>query len=151
MFSRCRQMRSPAIGNSAQASGALPRKYNPSAGAATAAARDASDAMRNATAIARKITSSTAPSSHDSAKQTPAAVATPLPPAKRWKIGNKCPRNTASAAPAVASDASPQLVPSLVASQTASQPLIPSPASVSTAADLLPVRSTFVAPGLPDP
>ena len=41
----------------------------------------------------------------------PAAVEAPLPPAKRWKIGYRCPRKTASAAPAVASDASPQLTP----------------------------------------
>ena len=41
--------------------------------------------------------------------------------------------------------------PSCCASQTASQPLTPSPTSVSAAAALLPVRSTLVAPGLPEP
>src|SRR6266550_5286335 len=34
---------------------------------------------------------------------------------------------------------------------TTTNPLMPSPTSVSSAAALLPVRSTFVAPGFPDP
>jgi len=37
------------------------------------------------------------------------------------------------------------------ASTTATQPLSASPRSVSAAAALRPVRSTLVAPGLPDP
>src|SRR6266481_852818 len=58
------------------------------------------------------------------------------------------PKKTASAAPAVASDASPQLAPSRCASHTATKPLRPSPASVNAAAALLPVRNTLDAPAM---
>ena len=81
----------------------------------------------------------------------PAPVATPLPPSKRWNTGKTWPRNTASAAAGTAHSAAPSPGPSCCASQTANQPLAPSPISVTSAAALLPVRSTLVAPGLPEP
>ncbi len=107
--------------------------------------------MRNASATISQMTNSARPSCHDSANAMPAAVDTPLPPAKWWNTGYRWPTYTASAAPAVASEASPQLAPRRLATHTATKPLTPSPSRVSAAAALLPVRSTLVAPGLPEP
>ena len=74
-------------------------------------------------------------------------MATPLPPAKPWNTGHRWPAKTATATAArPASD-----TPNARAASTATSPLSASPASVSTAAVRLPVRSTLVAPGLPDP
>ena len=45
----------------------------------------------------------------------------------------------------------PARAQSIGGQHTATKPLTPSPSSVSAAAALLPVRSTLVAPGLPEP
>ena len=78
---------------------------------------------------------------------TPSAVATPLPPLKRRKTLKTWPNSAHSPASA----ASPALNPSIAASHTANQPFAQSPASVTIAAALLPLRSTLVAPGFPEP
>ena len=110
----------------------------------------ASDEYRKPNAMTSQITASPRPSGQSSASTMPAPVATPLPPWKRWNTGKTCPRNTASAAgdPDVGGA---EAGPSGCASQTANQPLTPSPISVRIAAALLPVRSTLVAPGLLEP
>ena len=59
--------------------------------------------------------------------------------------------NTASATAGTIQSAPPNEGPSVCARKTASQPLAPSPTRVSAAAALWPVRSTFVAPGFPEP
>src|SRR5437764_1207361 len=79
------------------------------------------------------------------ASNTPSAVATPLPPRKPSHTGNMWPRMTAPAAASIASP--PQMLPI----NTAATPFARSSSSVSAATALLPVRSTFVAPMLPDP
>ena len=89
---------------------------------------------------------------HDSAKATPAAVDTPLPPEKpmehRIDVTEEHGERRAggrqrSVTPARAEARARAIPPA--------QPLPASPASVSAAAILFPVRSTLVAPGLPEP
>src|SRR5471032_540467 len=82
---------------------------------------------------------------------TPSAVATPLPPTKRKKIGHRWPRKTAIATSATAVSPTPRALSKCEARNTASQPLAPSPSKVMMAAPLLPLRSTLVAPGFFEP
>src|SRR5262245_1553044 len=85
------------------------------------------------------------------AKRMPAAVATPFPPLKRENTGNMGPRTTASATSAIPKSSMSNRHANRWARNTASQPFAPSPTSVRNAASLLPVRKTFVAPGLREP
>src|SRR5690554_5517948 len=85
------------------------------------------------------------------ASNTPRAVATPLPPLNFRNRGYRWPRKTATPASPITPAGSPHSRAAAVASQTANQPLAASPANVSAAAALLPVRNTLVAPGFFDP
>ena len=75
----------------------------------------------------------------------PRKVATPLPPLKPSQTGNRCPRK----APRPARIA--VFGPQSQAISTAAVPLSASPRSVAAARPLWPVRSTLVAPILPEP
>ena len=86
-----------------------------------------------------------------SAISTPAAVATPLPPFRPKNTGYRWPRKAASPAKAAVPSPSPQRGPNTSTSSTGTKPFKASSASVASAAGLLPERSTFVAPGLPEP
>jgi hypothetical protein len=151
MFALCRQMRRAAIGSIAHAVGWLPNTKNAPIGISAAAASAASDEILKPKAITSHSAVSASPSGQCSASTMPAPVATPLPPSKRWNTGNTWPRNTATAVAGTTQSAAPTAAPSCCARTTASQPLAPSPISVTSAASLLPVRSTLVAPGLPEP
>jgi len=107
----------------------------------------ASEEMRNTPAINSQVSKHASPSQGLRPTSTPSAVATPLPPLKRRKMVNTWPRKAASPARA----ASVGLKPIRDAAHTASQPFRQSPTSVKTAAPLLPLRSTLVAPGFPEP
>ena len=77
----------------------------------------------------------------------PRKVATPLPPRKRSQTGKRWPRK----APRPAISPAWGLRKMAAASSTATVPFSMSPASVAAASFLLPVRSTLVAPILPEP
>ena len=80
-------------------------------------------------------------------RNTPAAVATPLPPRKRANNENTCPR--IAQAPARASPHGPR--PSATPRRTAREPFATSARSVRTPKRTPTVRATFVAPMLPLP
>ena len=82
-----------------------------------------------------------------SASMPPKPVATPLPPLKRKKIGNICPKQ----ANKTIKDCSVSDKPMSLAINTGKIALSPSPSSVANAADLLPNRSTLVVPGFLEP
>src|SRR5260364_449336 len=96
-----------------------------------------------------------APSAGRMANRMPAAVDTPRPPLNRKKTGHTLPIKTLSAASAMTSLPNPEDAPNRLSAQaathTASPPLPASPANVSAAARRLPLRSTLVAPGFPEP
>ena len=75
----------------------------------------------------------------------PSVVATPLPPLKRSHTGNMWP----STAPAAAPTAAIWLTWTTIS--TAATPFNASSSRVAAASPLRPVRSTLVAPILPDP
>ena len=85
------------------------------------------------------------PTGQAMASRTPSVVATPLPPLKSSHTGATWPTTTQPAAITAMSG------PKRWAMTTATAPLPPSSSSVSAAAALLPVRSTLVAPMLPEP
>ena len=87
------------------------------------------------------------PSTGLTASTTPMAVATPLPPTKRKNTGYKCPKNAAKPTSATVPASRPYSAPQVCTANTGSQPLKASSNNVSTAASLLPERSTLVAPG----
>src|SRR5690606_16718128 len=82
---------------------------------------------------------------HARPKQTPAAVATPLPPLNLSQTGKQCPTTAPSAANPAASGHQRQ------ARNTGTKPLARSSNSTAAASHLLPVRNTLVAPILPEP
>src|SRR3954470_18077640 len=86
-----------------------------------------------------------APTGQLSPHRTPIAVAMPLPPLKRSHTGKLCP----STAPSPA--ATPMIGPNIAQAITATKPFSASRIKVAAARPLLPVRSTLVAPMLPDP
>ncbi len=118
-------------------------------GAATEATSALTDEILTTTARISQTTNVAAASRQSRPSMMPAAVATPLPPSNLWNTGNRWPRNAASAT--AASTIGSMSGASTFATKTANQPFAPSPISVNAAAALLPVRSTLVAPGLPDP
>ena len=97
------------------------------------------------------MTSQVAPASSPAGQAmaiiVPKKVATPLPPLKRSQTGKRWPTNAAPPAIACAS----ALRKNHQATPTASAPLPPSPSSVISARSRRPVRSTLVAPMLPEP
>ena len=96
-------------------------------------------------ATASQVTQASAPAGQDSPRRMPSPVATPFPPLKRSQTGNRCPTSTPSAATTAISG------PQCAAIRTAAAPLPPSSRRVSAASGFEPVRSTLVAPILPDP
>src|SRR5580704_8210587 len=86
-----------------------------------------------------------APTGHDRPHITPSVVAMPLPPLKESHTGNMWPSTAPAAAPTAASS------PSWAAISTATAPFKASSSKVAAASPLRPVRSTLVAPILPEP
>ena len=79
------------------------------------------------------------------ARRMPHVMATPLPPLNLSQTGNRCPRKALPPAKTAMSG------PSRPEIQKAAAPLPPSSNTVNAARALLPVRSTLVAPMLPEP
>ena len=104
------------------------------------------DEIRLTSATTSQVAQQASPTRQSSAIIVPRKVATPLPPRNPSQTGNRCPRKEHSAATCAASSPT-----SARASSTATAPLAPSSSNVAAAAPLLPVRSTLVAPMLPDP
>src|SRR5487761_526710 len=114
-------------------------------GAKTAAASAASDEYRNTNATTSHVAIVARATGRLKARRTPAEVATPLPPLKPSHTGKRWPSTAASAATAANSGPKPR------ATATATAPLPASRMSVAAANPLRPVRSTLVAPILPEP
>ena len=114
---------------------------------AIAAARSALRLLiRVIAAVSAQVAQAIRPNGQFSAITVPRNVATPLPPLKRSQMGKQWPKKAAP--PARIAAVSP---PKWRASRTAMAPLPESSSSVASAAPLLPVRSTLVAPMLPEP
>ena len=103
------------------------------------------DEIRQISAAPIQVAATRAPTGQYKPKQIPRNVATPLPPLKRSQTGKRWP-NTAPS-PAMASLPGRRWR----ARSTATVPFAPSHKSVAAAAHFLPVRSTLVAPILPEP
>src|SRR5487761_906553 len=114
-------------------------------GAKTAAASAASDEYRNTNATTSHVAIVARATGKLKARRTPAEVATPLPPLKPSHTGKRWPSTAAIAATAANSGPKPR------ATATATAPLPASRMSVAAANPLRPVRSTLVAPILPEP
>jgi hypothetical protein len=99
-----------------------------------------------AAAVASQVRQAARPAGQASAIVRPRKVATPLPPLKPSQTGKQWPRKAAK--PATIAAVSPARAR---AASTAAAPLAASSSSVAAAAALLPVRSTLVAPMLPEP
>ena len=87
------------------------------------------------------------PTGQEIASSTPTVVATPLPPLNFSHTGKLCPMTAQNPAASMAlgSGMTNQVMPTAIA------PLPESSSKVKNAASLLPVRSTLVAPMLPEP
>src|ERR1043166_1345782 len=83
-----------------------------------------SEDIRQIAAAATQVAAASSPTGQKRARVTPRNVATPLPPRNFSQTGKTCPRNAPSAAATT---------------------------SVAAAAHFFPVRSTLVAPILPEP
>ncbi len=119
---------------------------NAASGASAKAINAAADEMRTISATASQTAHATTPTGHAAASSRPSPVATPLPPRKRSQTGNTWP--TTAPAPANSAASGP-ISRSMIS--TGSAPLPASSSSVAAARPLRPVRSTLVAPILPEP
>lgn len=81
------------------------------------------------------------------ANSPPKAVATPLPPRKLKKIGNKCPKKAKQAIHAKINNGNPRYLATI----TGSQPLSTSSNKTILANPLPPILNTLLAPGFPEP
>src|SRR5690606_26733485 len=115
-------------------------------GAVAAAVSAARDDILRVKAISSQTAQKISATGHDRASNEPIITATPLPPLKPSQTGKQWPRIAPMAATMAAS--SPQ---SWRASRIGTAALAASRTSVAAATDLLPVRSTLVAPMLPEP
>src|SRR5678815_5341180 len=120
-------------------------------GISAAVTSAATELILKPNAMTSQTSVSARPSGQCSANTMPAPVATPLPPLNPWNTGQQCPTNTAIAAAGTVHHGASTSGATWIAANVATNPLTPSPSSVSSAAGLLPVRSTLVAPGLPEP
>lgn len=122
------------------------KKYKKT-GAKAVAMRAASDESLNTLATINQVAAVAKPTHHEKPNKTPSNVATPLPPLKPKKTGNKCPAKAAAPVRAIVRGPNSNVL----ATKTGSKPFSISPNKVIAAGLLPPTRSTLVAPGLPEP
>ena len=116
-------------------------------GAKDAAMMADSDDIRLMINTNNQLSRIAAPSGGDKARNPPNAVATPLPPLNWKKTGYKWPKNTANAVAVTHARSNPARLTIV----TGSTPLTTSISSTVAANFFPPMRSTFVAPGFPEP
>src|SRR5712691_1429881 len=119
-----------------------------SSGMAAAAATEPRETYRQQATQRRKSSSALTAANGHRARNTPRAVATPLPPLNLSQTGKQCPSSTTKAAMVI------QVALSLVtrpASQTAAAPFAVSKISVRIPASGPTTRATLVAPMFPLP
>ncbi len=122
-----------------------PAKYQAWKGASAVVISAEADDIRRVSADSSHTATAISAEGQASAASAPKPVATPLPPLKPSQTGNMWPKVAATA---------PTSAPSGANRPPIRAPAAPLPASssrVAAASRLLPVRSTLVAPILPDP
>src|SRR3989442_2143 len=108
------------------------------------ASKAANEEVRQMAALVSHTASKLPPTIQSTAKSTPRAVATPLPPLNRRNTGNMCPRMAAP--PAASSHSLPAAPRRCWATSTASAPFPMSPISVTIPAALPATLRTLVNP-----
>src|SRR6185295_2822903 len=93
IFSRWRQISNSAIAPTAGVTGTRPNSDHAQNTAKTAAMIDASEIMRKKNTMMPNVASVPSPRYKFRESNTPAAVATPLPPLNPWNTGYRWPRN----------------------------------------------------------